>query len=753
MNRSRLLASAFVLGFFFLLLWFYVTNVYQLHFYDTGGIVVAWQVARIIAIPYLLWLQYALGALVLRGSGERGLNRFILSFLLGTSLWHILLLAVGLAGLLFYPVMLLLAGGVMVASTSHLAACIQAFRLPRGLSLDEKMMTLLVILAAITFVIFKGAYPSGGHDFFNHYFSYYKEVIESGNLGPHNTWYQYHYSKGAGLYFLAMILFDPLAVHLVGTTFVAAAACMVFSFLRKPGQSLLLPLLGVFFYLMMYIYTSGRGLFAANGGWGDLEKIHELTAVLILGMLWLVGKEGRAYAWTLYAVCIAHVILGFASGLPVGLFFAVMMGLYLLQKDMPRARNMFNAGLATALSMLAVMVINYFATGLVQDQLASILWSTIDWKKVVSLGYTLELYAHVTTLTNLDHNTLPFWNVLPKMIIEYNRLYMLWPLFAMGALLVIASRKWPHKMEGAGALIIFLTCTMLFAIVGGGRTQFISFFRFSTCNYAPTLILCFMLWQMASPRMLQLGIRATLGLCAAFIVWGAAINPPDEGRVTYPIWLHFKVGQWEELAKAAYNLNTGEVSIYNAIQNQKGRVGRMKWGGVHPAMRTIYSGLPPKTRIWSFYNHSYCLLPECNVQQYFSQITSPRWYDIALGSIEDGKKIMQSEGLNFFFYSRNMNTVIGSDTKDQLPAFYKGLTPENIGNTFGILWSNGWDYLLTWKEESVRPLDENFLTSWKSYYETSTVPRKDIFPVEQLAVVVKKAVEDPGVTHPPAPPW
>lgn len=327
----------------------------------------------------------------------------------------------------------------------------------------------------------------------------------------------------------------------------------------------------------------------------------------------------------------------------------------------------------------------------------------------------------------------------------------------MGASTVRRNKYAPlpaSPLLGEGNIILFfLISSYILAVFFGGRTQFISFFRFSTFNYAPTLIIILMLWRLASPLLLRAAVWGSLAVGAVLIVWAANINPPDEGKVTFPLWAHFKVGEWEKLSSAAWNLNSGEASLYDAIRNQHGRVGRLKWGGIHPSMRILYSGLPPKTRVWSLYNHSYCLLPDCNMQQYFSQITSPRWYDITLGSIEDGKKIMQEEGLNFFFYSRNINTVFGSDAKDQISAFYKGFHPENIDSTFGILWTNGWDYLLTWKEQSTAPLDQNFLDSWRGYYHDSVEPRILKFPVDKLAVMVKKAVEDPSVMHPPRPEW
>jgi hypothetical protein len=214
-----------------------------------------------------------------------------------------------------------------------------------------------------------------------------------------------------------------------------------------------------------------------------------------------------------------------------------------------------------------------------------------------------------------------------------------------------------------------------------------------------------------------------------------------------------KANQWKLLVRAAYRLNTGGYSLRDAITDQYGRVGRLKWGGQYPAMQDIYAHFPEKTKIWSTHNHSYCLMPNCKVQQYFSQVTLRRWYDVAEGSIEEGKKIMQEEGLNFIFYSRSVPVIFAADAKDQLAGFYKGLYPENIEKTYGVLWTNGWDYLLTWKEESVAPLDAEFMDSWKLFYEKGVMGRQNQFPTRTLAPMIKKAAQEPTVKHPPVPEW
>ena len=451
-----------------------------------------------------------------------GREFFIASFLMGTAVWHIVLFAVGLLGFLFYPVMLALAGGVMVASMPHLCALLRRPWAARKLTLGEGIMLTLVVCAALLFVFLKGAYPSGAHDFFNHYFPYYREVVASGNLGPHATWYHYFYSKGLGLYFMSMILMDPLAVHLVGATFIIAAACMVFDILRRPGISLLLPLFGALLYFLFLTYTRGRGLFAANGAWGDLEKTHELGAVLLFGCIWLARQlmlsRNTHYTAVLAAVTAALSIISFPSGMLAGLFIALMLGYALLRKDMFSVRQFFFAGAATGVALLLVLIINYCYTGVPLDYFVTVFWPYIDWKTVMARGFSLELFATLNYVLAYEGGKTPLLQSLPMIVGEYYRLYMFWPLLVVGALMALLSlRSGAARMgwKGAAALLCFLLAGMIFALLFGGRSVPVSFFRFSSFNYAPVLVACLMLWGASDLRLQKYLIVIFVALLAA----------------------------------------------------------------------------------------------------------------------------------------------------------------------------------------------------------------------------------------------
>src|SRR5581483_4281714 len=111
---------------------------------------------------------------------------------------------------------------VMLCSIPHLMECIRGWRDAiaqsrlefTGKSLSVVLLRAAIAIAVAIFLLVKGLYPGGGHDYYNHYFQFYKRVIDTGSILPNDVWYHFYYSKGAGLYFLGMLLTDPLAPQL-----------------------------------------------------------------------------------------------------------------------------------------------------------------------------------------------------------------------------------------------------------------------------------------------------------------------------------------------------------------------------------------------------------------------------------------------------------------------------------------------------------------------------------------------------------
>jgi hypothetical protein len=263
-------------------------------------------------------------------------ERYPLFFVTGAGIWHLVLFPIGLAGLDVKLVALALSMGTMAVSVPHLAVCVRTIgtTISRGrlwftaTSLLIASLWLAIVAASVVFILVKGLYPAGGHDYYNHYFHFYRLVIETGSIQTNDTWYHFYYSKGAGLYFIAMLLTDLLAPQLVTTSFIGCGACIVYALLRRASGSILLPLIGVLMYIGLFIIPLVRRLIWRTEGGAILKKNHELTAVFLIAVIWITYRLSRSdMAATGQWILALHVSI--VSVVLLTLPLALLLGLYL----------------------------------------------------------------------------------------------------------------------------------------------------------------------------------------------------------------------------------------------------------------------------------------------------------------------------------------------------------------------------------------------------------------------------------------
>jgi hypothetical protein len=106
----------------------------------------------------------------------------------------------------------------------------------------------------------KGLYPGGGQNYYNHYFPAYQAFLEHGSIWPNEVWQLYFYVKGEGLFFLAMLLTDPLTQQLVVFCFLSAAGLATFLFIRRVAPNTHWPIVGV----LRYTFTPPAGASSAR---------------------------------------------------------------------------------------------------------------------------------------------------------------------------------------------------------------------------------------------------------------------------------------------------------------------------------------------------------------------------------------------------------------------------------------------------------------------------------------------------------
>jgi hypothetical protein len=250
----------------------------------------------------------------------------------------------------------------------------------------------------------------------------------------------------------------------------------------------------------------------------------------------------------------------------------------------------------------------------------------------------------------------------------------------------------------------FMVAAVAIAVVGGGGSQPISFYRLTTFSYGPTLCATLAVFATALPEKwlpvhTRAGKLALLFLVAG--VWGLVAVVVWRQELTRTI-----VASAPTVVGNAVKFASGNYSLRQAYENQQGMPGRLPWGGVYPGIAKAASVAGSGTPIWSFHVHSYCMIPDCNVRTHMSFRFSKSWPLVYYGAPQEARAALQREGLNYFFYS---NELPVTDPLPTAPLF----SPEHIAQYLAVAWSDGMSFLLTWPGPKTSPIAEGFLQGYK----------------------------------------
>jgi len=735
--------------------WFAQVDYYHRYFDRAGILVVAENAFRVAFIFYLFWIVHAAGSILLRLISAKdlsridALDRLALCFFAGTGVWHVTMLGLGFMNLYTVPVAIIITLPLVVLSYWNLRTTAQQLgppivtqaRLLWTSTLREKARAapkIALVIAAFgaagTLLLVKGLYPSGGHDYFTHYFYYLQSVIDEQGLWPNDVWYHYFYSKGAGLYFLAMLLTDPLAPQLVTYCFVMAAALALFQLLRRIAPHTLWPFVGIILFLGLYIYTPGLGLYRAHGGWGEFEKLHELTAALVIAILWMVsgvlerrGHIAMTWASAAASAIVAAIVIDVTIGVYLGAVFALLAVLHLVIRRLTGAVICLAFATVAGATVIAIFLINYATTGLASDQAILVFWPLANLEKMYQIGELPEMILMHWGYTGLRANRLPLsLNVLVFYLISL-RLYLLLPLFGTGAVAALAAIMLGRAQFRARTPMYVLAVALLVfsaICIVEGRAQTISFFRYSSFVFPIVIAAGVALWTIPrgawryatlSPPYYALAPLAALAACLM------------AASIVYPI------GRFSAALTNACRFAVGRYSFDTAYTTQSPWPGRLPWGGIYPGARGAYQTVGPHVRIRSMHIHSYCMLPDCRIETYPAFLLSPNWDRLMFGSPEDGRAALQSAGINYFLFSRELaKNLTLADALPLSPLF----APDNIGRYLGIRWTDGTTALLTWLGPNTVPLDEGWLTDYRRAVENSPTIRS--FPYAAMKSIYER---------------
>ena len=723
---SVLAGAALICGFIGVVAWFGGVDFYYRHFFDTGPIVAADNVVRVVFVVIFSWLIYAPGAAaaaLIMSADERAAltppERAVFGYGIGVGIWHVAMLLLGLDGLYYRPVIVGLCLAVVVVSARHLAnVAVAGWRsfalgfagLRQGHATPERTGIILIGIAAVWLLLLRGLFPGGGGDYYTHYFYYYLEVLKNHGLAPNDVWYHYYYSKGSGLAFLGMLLTDPEAPALTTYPCVVFAAVAIATLAARMAPNSLWPAAGAVIYLFYYLVS-----FSADGG-GQFQKDHEEVAGA-------GGADGRGRcAWNGAPPRQGR----FASWPPRprlpprwsrrrSPFCSAFSSGYSAAWSMVRRRwsDMWGYSVvvaAIASAVLAVFVVSYLQTGLASDQALDLMLRFADPARLDRWGVIPQIIAVAWIRDNYLQWEQPFGRATLQEIADFMRLRFLWP-FLTGPLIAIVVLRMSGALSGwrltsprdarSAALskqtvwrLVALVLLLAVVAVVAGRAQSLSFARLSSF-FVPVLVMLAIagsVWGLSWPltrrddTILRLIVPGLL-LVGTLVAWQSHAHWTSPLRRETANAMRFLAGSYS-LAEAYSHAN----SPY-------------PFGAINPGALAAAQQLPYGTPIWSTNVDSYCMVPGCLIESVISFKMSGRLDEILGGDPELAKLRLQQAGLDYFLFMKDYRMI------DLLP-FSRLFAPETIGRYLGVKWSDGSTYLLTWIGPDTTPIGPDFLEAY-----------------------------------------
>lgn len=704
----------FVLPYLALLIWFRRVDVYHRHFSERGLIVVVYNGFRLLFCFYLFWIVFTAGFLLLRALAPRELakigtlERLALCFFAGCGLWHAAMLGLGYLGLYVVPVAILATLPFVILSYASARALADALygaiaRRRMGDRIDWVLPS-CVGVAFVLLVLIKGLYPGGGHDYFTHYFYYLHAAMSRGGIWPNDVWYHYYYEKGAGLFFLGILLTDPLAPQLVTLTLMSAAVLPLYLVLRRIAPGTSWPLVGVVLFIGFYVCTPGPNfLYSGNGGWANFEKLHEVNAALVIAVIWMTvemlsAEAGARALWAIGLACtvICAVIANVTIALYLGGLFVLIAGLCAATRRMASAYLCIGLSAVAALALLATLALNQMTTGLADDQGILLFWNfanieTLSRQGTLPFVMMLHHDSQGMVAASLPLSLRPMFIFLTETL----RLDLVQPM-VLGGLIVmtmaLALRSWNRRIAIPAMVLGAAVLVFLAVAVTVGRIQQISFYRYSSFATAIAIACGVLGWNSAAGEHLVARI-ARWRAVAIVVMFACLIGELDRDLARHTLG-------------NALRFATGRYSIDAAYSNQYGPAPRTHWSAIHPGARGAYQVVGPGTPIWSLHVHTYCMLPDCIVESFPSFLMTRHWDRVMFGTPEQAKLTLHAAHLDYFLWTRD------DDIRDPLPRSPL-FSPGNIGRYLGLRWTDGTTSLLTWLGPGVAPLDPAWVDDYR----------------------------------------
>jgi hypothetical protein len=548
-----------------------------------------------------------------------------------------------------------------------------------------------------------------------------------------------------------MLLTDPLAPQLVTFCFMAVAAAALYLIVSDFAPRTNWPTGSMLLFIGTYLFTPG---------WGEFEKDHEFKTALILGIIWTLqralGAPGRGAANYIFAcgsAVTAAVIINTQFGLYLAAVFAFLAPVLFWSGGHRNAGICVGLATWTGVIVAGTMVLNYTTAGLPIDQGIPWAWPFADVEKLHangSLPMVIELYRGTKGLAAAASPlfSLPTGNLIVKSF----RLDLFYPLIVPAIALVGTAILTKRKTDDRnftifGDALRFRTFAIVFACafvallicLSIGRNQPVSFHRYSTFAVPIVILMGVILWTIGVvPKNWLMKVAGQRWIPIAITV-----------SCLVTIAIETRLNRHRDVLIGSIAYAAGMRSIDDAYVRRSSWGYHMPWGAIYPASRAAYAIVGPHTPIWSLHVHSYCMLPDCQMESFMSFSMSDNWYRVMFGSAEEAKKTLQRAGINYFLYSRELAGP-GLGITDPLP-LSNLFSPDHIAEHLALRWTDGTTSLLTWPGTDTRPLDDDWIAGYREGIRNSTIIKN--FPRNTVGDIYRRYDAMPHPWKPIPLPW
>ncbi len=676
-------------------------------FSRAGPFTVAYSVSRFVLSIFLLVACFTLGALTVRailgGGVEDGIDEsayFILCFFGGASLYGLLFVAIGLLGLLSLPATLLLTVPILCLSpwvgrrVWH-SRCRQVRSLlnPGDLGGWVRVHLAWCAFASGVFLLLtRGLYPGQtSNDVWEHYLPYYREVLQSGSVGPNDLWYHFHGSKGAGLFFLLGSLSDELSVQLVSWCFILLTGLIVYRVLVRLFEDSSWGLFGVAVFFSVYR--------------GDFFKHHDVLMGLLCFLVWasieIRTHSGRQRQAIALMMALTAFYLGFYQSMGAAIvagFWSVLICCTVGFRSSRREAYLLARLLAVLIAGVGTtLALNYHATGLAETVPLRFFWALADTEKFGNVfgfsGVAHLLHSEIDRLHVLSGRL--EWRHFEQAFRYQHFWVFCTPWMAILAVTVgswqlVRNRPWKAlSMPGYPVVVLtsfFVSALLLSALVH--NVSLVRLYIFTTFLMTIGVVTLYR-WLLNS-----LSVNSVRPYAHALFLSVLSVH-----AIGQSFWYSEAIWGLEMTSVARFFI--GQHSLADVLAETDGRFDKPVTLATATNIRGVVGPQPKIVDLGSNPGPVYTY-PGAGLIGGVNHSFGPEHLDIMFGPPEGARAALRRKEWNYFLFDLR-NTFL-----DCLP--YSVLfQPENLNKHLAPVYQQGDTYLLTWRRPGdARPIPVRF---------------------------------------------